>query len=309
MGASVKSARPWKVTLDLFRQVLLLAGAILCFVVAVKGFILPNHLLTGGVTGMALLLHALFKWPVGLLTFLFNVPIFLLGWRDVGKRFVAYSGLSVVLFSLTVDHVPIGALTRDPLLASIFGGVIGGLGSALAIQAGGSLGGFDILGVVLNRRFSLGMGEVGLVLNGALVVASGLMNTPELAMYTLVGIFVGSRTLDTLQAPRPRKAALIVSRQSAAIKERILIQMARGVTLLKAEGAYSGEENNVLLCVLTRYELRELQDILKQEDPEAFVTVFEASDVIGRFKRPTAFDIWKKHQAQQSSRDVPPANP
>ncbi len=296
MIQTAKPAKPWKAGLEVLRQALLLVAATFCFVVAVKGFIIPNHLLTGGVTGMSLLLHALFKWPVGLLTFLFNVPIFLLGFRDVGKKFAAYSGLAVLLFSLTVDHMPIGPLTKDPLLASIFGGIVGGLGSWLAIQAGGSLGGFDILGVVLNRRFSLGMGEVGLVLNGALVMASGVMNTPELAMYTLVGIYVGSRTLDALQAPRPRKAVLIVSKESAAIKERILLEMARGVTILKAEGAFTGEGSNVLMCVLTRYELMELRDIIRTEDPQAFVTVLEASDVIGRFRRPTAFDIWKRHQ-------------
>jgi len=289
---------PLRAGLDLARQVSLLLAGTACFVVAVKGFIIPNHMLTGGVTGLSILLHALFKWPVGLLTLLFNVPIFLLGFRDVGRRFALYSAFAVLLFAATVDHVPIGALTMDPLLASIFGGILSGLGSALAIQAGGSLGGFDILGVVLNRRFSLGMGEVSLILNGALVVASGVMNSPELAMYTLVSIYVSSRTLDSLQAPRARKAALIVSRQSAAIKERILFEMARGVTLLKAEGAYTGEEGNVLLCVLTRYELRDLRDIVRKEDPEAFVTVFEASDVIGRFKRPTAFDLWKKSQRQ-----------
>lgn len=296
MAGAAGANLPFRATLSVARQVLLLLAGTICFVVAVKGFILPNHMLTGGVTGLSLLLYALFKWPVGLLTLLFNVPIFLLGFRDVGRRFVFYSGLAVLLFAATVDHIPIGALTMDPLLASIFGGILSGLGSALAIQAGGSLGGFDILGVVLNRRFSLGMGEVGLVLNGALVVAAGIMNSPELAMYTLVSIYVSSRTLDTLQAPRPRKAALIVSRQSIAIKERILLDMARGVTLLKAEGAYTGEEGNVLLCVLTRYELRDLKDIVREEDPEAFVTVFEASDVIGRFKRPTAFDLWKKSQ-------------
>ena len=278
----------------ILRQLLLLAAGILCFVVAIRGFILPNRFFSGGVTGLALLLHALLRWPVGLLTLLFNVPIFLLGFRDVGRRFVLYSGVSVVAFWLGVDHVPIEPLTRDPMLASIFGGLLGGLGSALAVRAGGSLGGFDILGVVLNRRFSLGVGEVGLLLNGALIVAAGLLQNLELAMYTLVSIFVASWALDALQSPRPRKAVLIVSKRQNAIKERLLFQMARGVTLLKAEGAYTGEDANVLLCVITRYELKELQEIVRGEDPEAFVSVLEASDVIGRFKRPTAFSLWQK---------------
>lgn len=280
--------------LQVLRQLLLLGAGIFCFVLAIRGFILPNRFFSGGVTGLALLLHALLKWPVGLLTLLFNIPIFVLGFRDVGRRFAIYSGLSVVAFWLGVDHVPIEPLTRDPMLASIFGGLLGGLGSALAVRAGGSLGGFDILGVVLNRRFSLGIGEVGLLLNGALILAAGLLQDLELAMYTLVSIFVASWALDALQSPRPRKAVLVVSKRHAEIKERLLFQMARGVTILKAEGAYTGEDVSVLLCVVTRYELKELQEIVRGEDPEAFVSVLEASDVIGRFKRPTAFSLWQK---------------
>jgi uncharacterized membrane-anchored protein YitT (DUF2179 family) len=276
-----------------FKQVILLFAGVCLFVIAIRGLILPQKLLTGGVTGLALLLHALLGWKIGLLTLIFNIPIFLLGFRDLGRRFAFYSGLAVVGFWLLVDHLPVPVLTHDPLLASIFGGLLGGVGSALAVRAGGSLGGFDILGVVLNRRFSLGIGEVGLILNGMLIVAAGLIENPERAMYTLVSIYVGSRTLDALQTPRPRKAVLIVSKENRAIKERLLFEMGRGVTLLKAEGAYTGEDTNVLICVITRFELKELRDIVKNEDPQAFVSVLEASDVVGRFKRPSAFSFLK----------------
>jgi uncharacterized membrane-anchored protein YitT (DUF2179 family) len=280
------------------RQIVLLAAGVLFFVVAIRGLLLPQKLFTGGVTGLSLLLHALLRWKIGLLTLLFNIPIFLLGFRDLGRRFALYSGMAVVGFWLLVDHMPVPVLTRDPLLASIFGGLLGGVGSALAVRAGGSLGGFDILGVVLNRKFSLGVGEVGLVLNGMLIVAAGLIGDPERAMYTLVSIYVGSRTLDALQTPRPRKAVLIVSKENRAIKERLLFEMGRGVTLLKAEGAYTGEDTNVLICVITRFELKELRDIVKGEDPQAFVSVLEASDVVGRFKRPSAFSLLKKRRSE-----------
>ena len=280
------------------RQIVLLAAGVLFFVVAIRGLLLPQKLFTGGVTGLSLLLHALLGWKIGLLTLLFNIPIFLLGFRDLGRRFALYSGMAVVGFWLLVDHMPVPVLTRDPLLASIFGGLLGGVGSALAVRAGGSLGGFDILGVVLNRKFSLGVGEVGLVLNGMLIVAAGLIGDPERAMYTLVSIYVGSRTLDALQTPRPRKAVLIVSKENRAIKERLLFEMGRGVTLLKAEGAYTGEDTNVLICVITRFELKELRDIVKGEDPQAFVSVLEASDVVGRFKRPSAFSLLKKRRSE-----------
>lgn len=172
------------------------------------------------------------------------------------------------------------------------------MGGALAIRSGASLGGLDILGVVLNRRFNLGVGEAGLFINGALLVAAGFLEGPEKAMYTLLAIYAGAKTMDALQAPRPRKAVLIISRDPAAIKERILAQMARGVTILKAEGAYAGAPHDALLCVVTRFELRELRDIIRSVDENAFVTVLEASDVMGRFRTPTAYQLWKGQKAR-----------
>jgi uncharacterized membrane-anchored protein YitT (DUF2179 family) len=272
---------------------LLLLG-LLAFVVQVKAFMVPNRLLTGGVTGISLLFHALFGWPVGFLVFLLNVPIFFLGFRDIGRRFGFLSAVGVVGFWLVADFVPVPPATHDPMLAAVFGGVLGGVAGALALRSGGSLGGFDILGVVLNRRFSLGVGEAQLLLNGALIVAAGLLTDLERAMYTLVAIYAGGRTLDAIQAPRPRKAVLIVSSKSGTIRRRILDEMARGVTVFQARGAFTGLEQEALLCVITRYELKELRDLIRSEDPAAFVSVLEASDVIGRFREPSAFSIWKR---------------
>ncbi len=216
------------------------AGA-LSFAVAIDGFLRPNGLLSGGVTGTALLAAEHVRIPVGLLVLLLNLPIFLLGTRVVGRRFASYSALAVVTSWLLIDHAPIRPLTNDPLLAGIFGGVFSGLGTALALRAGGSLGGFDILGVVVNRRFAFGVGEVLMVLNGALIAAKGILGSPELALYTLLGIYVTGRTLDSLLAVRPRKAFLIVSRSAARIRQRILSEMRRGLTMLPAARAPGGE--------------------------------------------------------------------
>jgi uncharacterized membrane-anchored protein YitT (DUF2179 family) len=268
--------------------------ATVCYIASIKMLIQPNHLLSGGVTGVSLLFHALVNFPVGFGVMALNVPIFLWGFRDVGRRFAFYSALGVVLFWLGADHLPLGPATDDPMLGAIFGGVLGGIGSAIALKAGGSLGGLDILGVVLNRRFGVGVGEASLVLNGVLVLSTGLLEKPELAMYTLIGIYATSKTIDALYAPTPRKAVLIVSRASHAIRESIMAQMHRGVTILKGEGAFTHEGIEVLFCVLTRYELQELREIAQREDPEAFVSVWQASDVYGRFRKPNAFSYLKK---------------
>ncbi len=263
-------------------------------------FLRPNQLLSGGVTGTALLIHEQVGFPVGLMVALFNVPIFALGVRVVGRRFAAYSALGVVFSWLLIDHAPLPALTNDPLLAGIFGGVFSGLATALALRSGGSLGGFDILGVVVNRRFSYGVGEVLMVLNGALIAAKGFLGTPELALYTLAGIYVSGRTLDGLLTVRPRKAFLIVSRAADRIRQRVLSQMRRGLTVLPAEGGYSAADTNVVLCVVTRPEMRELQEIVREEDRDAFVVVLEASAVVGYFREPSAFAYWRERRARSA---------
>lgn len=277
------SPRARQVARVALRGALLLAG-VASFSIAIRGLIAPNHLLSGGVTGAALLFNNLLGVPVGLTVVALNVPIFVLGFRDAGRAFAILSAASVVGFWLLVDFVPIEPLTDDPLLAAVFGGVLGGIGSSLTLRAGGSLGGFDILGVVVNRRFSLGLGEVLLALNGVLVIAAGFTSTAELAMYTLVGIFTTGWTVDALQAPRPRKAFLIVASRPEPIRERVLRQMHRGVTIIPVMGGYAGEDRTALLCVVTRPELRELADIVQAEDPDAFVVVLEAGEVMGRFR-------------------------
>jgi uncharacterized membrane-anchored protein YitT (DUF2179 family) len=275
---------------------LLLLGGVFAFVVAVRGLILPNHILSGGVTGMALLLNRLAGLPLGLGMALLNVPIFVLGVRHVGRAFALRSAVAVFAAWILADYAPIPAWTYNPLLAGVFGGLLSGLGTALAMKAGGSLGGFDILGVVVNRRFGLGVGEVLLVLNGAMVVVSGLIGTPELAMYTLVTIYATGKAIDTLQAPRGRKAFLIMTRRPEPIRDRVLSRMNRGMTVIRAEGAWSQEEVTALLCVVTRAELRELGDIVQEEDPEAFVVVLESSEVMGSFRNPTAAAYWRRLQ-------------
>lgn len=275
-------------------QIVLLALGVGCFTLALKGFIQPNHLLAGGVGGTSLLVERFTGIPVGLVFLALNLPVFALGVRFLGRRFALYSGVAVVMTWMLADGAPLPRLTDDPMLAGIFGGALSGIGTALTLKAGGSLGGFDIIGVVVNRRFAVGIGEVLLALNGALVVASGLADSPEVAMYTLIGIFSTRWTIDSLTSSRPRKAFLVMSRRPEQISDRILRQMGRGLTVLPAQGAWTGAELSALLCVVTQPEMRELEDIVRDEDPEAFVVVLEASEVVGRFRVPSATSYWRK---------------
>ena len=289
------------------RLFLLLAGTA-SFAVAVRCLIEPNQLLSGGVTGTSLLLNRLVGVPVGLGAAVLNLPIFLLGFRDVGRRFAALSGLAVVTFWWLVDYLPLQPLTDDPMLAGIFGGALAGLGTALTLRAGGSLGGFDILGVVVNRRFGVGVGEALLVLNGTLVAAAGMTSTPELAMYTLIGIFAAAWTVDTLQTPRPRKAFFIVTRKAEAVRERIVREMNRGLTVIPAVGGFEREDVSVLLCVVTRAEVRELEELVRSVDPRSFAVVLEASHIAGWF-RPVSGAAGMRRLRSPLARPASPPDP
>ncbi len=270
--------------LSVIRQLLLLAIGTAFFVTAVRCLFKPNQLLAGGVAGTSLLFYNLFRFPVGMTIAVLNLPIFLLGYRVIGRRFTLYSALAVVGTWLLIDYVPLPVLTSDPMLAGVFGGVLAGIGTSLGLKSGGSLGGLDILGTIMNRRFGVGVGEVLLMVNGCIVVASGLIGSPELAMYTLVGIFASGKTVDAILAPRRRKAFVILTRRPDRIRETVLVKMDRGMTVFRGEGAFTGREIVALLCVVTRGEIKELEEIVKQEDPDAFQVVLEASEVVGSFR-------------------------
>jgi len=274
------------------------------FAVTIKCFYEPNHMLSGGITGTALLIRTLTGFPVGLGMALLNVPVFLLGFRDIGRRFALLSGFGVLFFWFFADFLPLRPFTHDPMLGAIFGGVIAGTGTSIALKAGGSLGGFDIVGVFINRRFSTGVGEVLLALNGLLVLAAGLTASPEAAMYTLVGIFAASRVLDAMQTPRTRKAFAIVTSRPEEMRERISGAMNRGVTIWSAHGRDEAVDRAVLLCVVTRAELRELAEVVREVDRTSFTVVLEASQVFGHFRRRGTMESLKQIH-DQSGRHAP----
>jgi uncharacterized membrane-anchored protein YitT (DUF2179 family) len=259
---------------------------------AFRALIVPNGLLSGGVVGSALLINRVFGLPIGLQTVLYNIPIFWLGWRFLGRRFVALSVLGVVSFSVLVDNLHVPLLTQDLLLVAVFGGLLTGIADGLIIRFGGSTGGFDILGLIVSRRFGLAIGQVFLAFN-AIIIALSAFTVPnftlgvELAMYTLISLYVGTQLIDRIVEATPRPVAIIVSTKDHEIAGAILTTLGRGVTYLEGTGAYTSQRRRVLMCVLTRYELVVLRRLVAQLDPHAFIVVLNAADVIGRFDRPS----------------------
>jgi uncharacterized membrane-anchored protein YitT (DUF2179 family) len=270
--------------IGLFLQAVVIVACEVVNALAFQSLIVPSRLLSGGVVGVALLLNQIANLPIGLQTMIYNIPIFILGWRYLGRRFVALSIVGVVSFSVLTDNLHPPLLTRDLLLIAVFGGIATGIADGLILRAGGSTGGFDILGLIVSRRFGISTGQVFLAFNGLIIALAAVFNNLELAMYTLIMLFVSTRTIDAVLKTTPRPVAMIVSTKYDEISARLLHDLGRGVTFLQGSGAYTSAEVRVIMCVISRYELVDIRRIVQDVDPKAFTIILEASDVIGSFR-------------------------
>ena len=253
--------------------------------VAINGILVHHQFLSGGVSGLALVIHYLFKFlPVGLMVFLLNVPIFVLGWAMISGKFFVLSLMGMISFSffLTVTtwlHIPID----NPILATISAGVISGVGSGLIFRTGGSGGGTGIIAMVLNRHFSIRVGVVAFALNSIPLALGAVLINLEAALYSIAYLYSSSRITDRiLQGFNERKSLFIISEKSSEIAGEILEKLHRGATFFRAEGAYTHTSMNVTYCVVTLFELARVKDLVSSIDPKAFIVINETMEVIGK---------------------------
>lgn len=264
----------------------ILLGA-LVFALSLNYFIIANQLAEGGVTGVSLIIHYLTGFPVGLAILGLNIPIFALGWRELGRTFAFRTVLGVAAVSVFVDvTVPLLKLFQPPpsdlLLVALFGGAASGLGLGLIFRAGGSTGGVDIVAQIAHHRYGVSIGRVMFTFDAVVLTAFGLLFNRNAALYSLVAMFVASRVIDSVQeGAYTAKAVTIISDNPQPIVRRITSELERGVTLLKGEGGFTGSPKEVLYCVVNRNEMARLKTIVHSEDPRAFVIVSDAREVLG----------------------------
>ncbi|MCL6548842.1 MAG: YitT family protein [Alicyclobacillus sp.] len=270
----------------LLRILLILAGDFIG-AVGINNFLVPAHILAGGITGVAQLIHHFRPVPIGTLYFLFNIPLFAVGYKYLGKRFIALTGVGIVGFSVFTDvvHLPLHLPKTDPLLMGLYGGVLSGISSGVLIRAGGSAGGIDILSIVLNRVTGKGVGSASFGMNALVVVLSMSVFGVEAGMYTLVSMFAAARVVNSLMHFQQRKTAVIVSADAEAIAAQIHRRLGRGSTLIPASGTYTHAELGVLLCTLTQLEVDELSHLAREVDPHVFIAVLDTGQVFGRFRQ------------------------
>ncbi|KPV39903.1 YitT family protein [Alicyclobacillus ferrooxydans] len=267
-------------------RIIVLLFACVLSAVAINSFLVPARILAGGVTGIAQIIHHFWSLPIGTMYFIFNIPLFILGFRYLGKQFIFLTGVGIVGFSVFTDtiHPHFNLPVQDPLLMSLYGGVLGGVASGLVFRVGGSTGGTDILSLVFNRITGRSVGSLSFGMNVIIVILSMTVFGIPAGLYTLVSMFATSRVVNALLNYQNRKTALIVSVKATEIGEAIGQQLGRGSTLLQASGAYSKANTNLLICALTHLELTELRQLCTAIDPNVFVTVLPTTEVYGRFR-------------------------
>ena len=251
--------------------------------VAYPLFLTPNRIAPGGITGIAMILNHLTHWPVGVMSLVLNIPLFLIGYRAMGKIFAFRSLVATVLFSLFIDILPLRPLTEDPLLGTLYGGILLGAGLGLIMRGGATTGGSDMIARMVHKRFQfISVGTFLFAIDCAVVIAAAFLIGTSEALYALINIFLAAKVMDAVIIGfSSNKACFVISSRWEEISRRIMQDMNRGVTQLTARGAYTGTDRPTLLCVISRSEIMAFKRILREEDENAFVIIVEAHEAIG----------------------------
>ena len=250
-------------------------------------FLYPNAIATGGVTGIAMILNAFTHWPIGMMVIAMNVPLFLIAWRHFGLDFMIGSAAGMGLSSVLVDvFASFGfALTNDPMLAAVIGGVIKGTGLGIIYYVGATTGGIDIVVKLLRKRLaSVNFGTIMLLLDVFIIAAYALvLGRYESAMYSMVAMYVTTKMVDlALYGIDNACLCYIISEKTGEITEEIVSgALHRGVTLLNGKGAYSGAHRDVIMCVIKRQQIGQLKRLVRGHDEKAFFIVTNAKNVFG----------------------------
>ncbi|MEH7375329.1 YitT family protein [Neobacillus drentensis] len=273
------------------QKLAVVAAGSLLGALAMNLFLVPANIYSSGFTGIAQLLSKVLSdyTPIhvslGFLLLLLNIPVAILGWKKVGKSFTVYSFISVALSSLFLILIPIKQVSNDILLNAVFGGVIQAAGVGITLKWGASTGGVDIIAMVLSRMKDKPIGPYMLVINGVIIITAGFLYGWEKALYTLVTLYTSTRVIDAIHTRHAKLTAIIITKKADVMKKAIQEKLVRGITILPAKGAFSNEAREMLMVVITRYELFDLERILKDVDPNAFTNIIQTTNIYGFFRK------------------------
>jgi uncharacterized membrane-anchored protein YitT (DUF2179 family) len=272
---------------------IILLGSII-FSIYVSLLLVPSKIGTGGVTGISICANYLFNFPVGLCTMILNIPLFVLGYKYIGRRFCLRSVLVIVISSAMIDYMEnlkgsykINLPIDDKILVAIFAGVLCGISMTLLFMDGASTGGFDILAKAINAKFKyINISQIILIQDFCVYILVGIVLGIKAVMYALIMSYVRSKTIDAIQEGiSSSRQCIIICNNSQEIADKINAELIRGATILEAKGGYSHGDKKFAYVVIQKYQLKELKNIVKTIDPKAFITVSPVNEIYGNFYR------------------------
>ncbi len=245
--------------------------------------LVPSRLLTGGVTGVAIILNYISGWDVGLWYAMLNIPIFAAGYKMVSRRFAVYSLLGAGALSMFLSILTsIRYSMEDPLLAAIFGGAVAGVGSGIIFRSQGSTGGIDIISVIARKRWGVSLGQTSFITNLIVISLSIFSTSISLTLYSAISIFISSQVIETVVSGlQTTYTAMIISDEHETILPTIFKNLQRGCTLLDARGGYTGVVRPIIMVTVAQTQLPRLREVVFQIDSRAFIIVNESNEVYG----------------------------
>jgi uncharacterized membrane-anchored protein YitT (DUF2179 family) len=263
----------------------LIAMGSIIYSVGMNSILVPQGFLNGGIVGIALLVHYLVpSLGVGVVYFLLNIPLAVLGWLHISRRFMMYSIFGICFFSFTAVVVNLRSFhINDPILAALMAGVICGSGGGIILRSLGSAGGLDIMSVFLNKKFGLRIGSIFFASNALVLLAGAYFCDLERALYSIIFLFTSGKVMDAIITGfNRRKSLLVISDHAEAIAGNILQSKGRGVTFLNGEGAFTKREKKVIFTITSLTELPKMKELILSADPEAFIVVNDTLEVLGK---------------------------
>lgn len=259
----------------------------LLYAASVQWIYHPANLISGGLTGISMIINYLTHWPVGVMVAIMNIPLLIVAWKANGLRFTLLSVVGIAVSSVAIDLMSLVTvkITNEPLLASIYGGIIHGVGLGLVFSAGATTGGTDVIANLIRQKMPyVNLGTFILWLDVAVVAVYAIIfKSYDLALYTIISAFISAKAVDlVLYGTTQQKLCFIISEYSEQIRCGIVDELYRGVTVLQGKGAYSGQDKQVLMCVVKRRQIVEVKRIVRNVDVNAFVIVSEAREVFGK---------------------------
>lgn len=292
IGGGPKLQLPFNIEVKPFRDGVKILIGIACAFIGLEGFILPNHLIDGGVTGISLLVSTTTGLPLGILIFLINLPFIYLGYRTLGQWFAIKTLLAISGLALALVLIDIPPITNDKLLTPVFGGAFLGAGIGFAIRGGAVIDGTEVLAVQLSKKLSAGIGDLVLLINIIIFTAAALLLNLEAALYSVLTYLSASKVVDFITVGIEEYISInILSSNSELIRKELTEGLGHGVTVMKAKRGRNHrtpdeQKQDVLVCIVTRLELTRIKNLIRKCDPSAFVFTYSVNETMGGIIKP-----------------------